>query len=161
MRDLDFAAEELRDLAQRIADNIARNGQKASGKTAESLEVVEGSDSVTLVGRKYFDNLERGVPPWSSINKKKVRSFGYILYQWSQDKGLTFADEDERKSFAFALAYKIANHGTELFREGGRADVYSSEIPDTIKRIIERMQNTYLAKIESIPLNLGNNESSN
>lgn len=149
----EIVVRELQDLAQRIADNIARNGQTASGKTARSLEVVEGQDEMLLLGRKYFDNLERGVPPWSSINKNKIHGFASILYRWSQDKGISFADDKERTSFAFALAYKIANKGTQLFRNGGRADVYSNEIPKTIDNIARKLADEVVMKFETIKLN--------
>lgn len=144
----DIVVRELQDLAQRIADNIARNGQTASGKTARSLEVKEGSDEVTLLGRKAFGTMETGrrgggVP----------RNFSAILYQWSLDKGISFDTDRERRSFAYLLARKIQNEGTQLFRDGGRADVYSNEIPKTINNIARKLADEVVLKFETIKLN--------
>lgn len=144
----DIVVRELQDLAQRIADNIARNGQTASGKTARSLEVREGSDEVVLLGRKAFGTMETGrrgggVP----------RSFPAILYQWSLDKGISFDTDRERRSFAYLLAKKIQKEGTQLFRDGGRADVYSNEIPKTIDNIARKLADEVVMKFETIKLN--------
>lgn len=144
----DIVVRELQDLAQRIADNIARNGQTASGKTARSLEVREGSDEVTLLGRKAFGTMETGrrgggVP----------RNFRSILYQWSLDKGISFDSDRERRSFAYLLAKKIQSEGTQLFRDGGRADVYSNEIPKTINNIARKLADEVVLKFETIKLN--------
>lgn len=150
----DIVVRELQDLAQRIADNIARNGQTASGKTARSLEVREGSGEVSLLGRKAFGTMETGrrgggVP----------RNFRAILYQWSLDKGISFDTDRERRTFAYFLAKKIQNEGTQLFRDGGRADVYSNEIPITLENIARRIGEEMKLQIESIPINYANSNA--
>lgn len=147
----DIVTRELQNLAQRIADNIARNGQTASGKTARSLEVREGSDDVTLFGRKAFHTMETGTPPLG--DKIKLKSFAAILYRWSQDKGISFDNDRERWSFAFQVAKKIKAEGTQLFRDKGRADVYSNEIPKTIDNIARKLADEVVLKFETIKLN--------
>lgn len=144
----DIVTRELQDLAQRIADNIARNGQTASGKTARSLEVREGSDEVVLLGRKAFGTMETG-----RRGGRVPRNFPSILYQWSLDKGISFDTDRERRSFAYLLAKKIQNEGTQLFRDGGRADVYSNEIPKTISNIARKLADEVVLKFETIKLN--------
>jgi hypothetical protein len=144
----DIVVRELQDLAQRIADNIARNGQTASGKTARSLEVREGSDEVALLGRKAFGTMETG-----RRGGRVPRNFPAILYQWSLDKGISFDTDRERRSFAFLLARKIQNEGTQLFRDGGRADVYSNEIPKTINTIARKLADEVVLNFETIKLN--------
>lgn len=143
--------QELQDLAQRIADNIARNGQTASGRTARSLEVREGSDEVVLLGRKAFHTMETGTPPLG--DKIKLKSFASILYRWSQDKGISFDNDRERWSFAFQVAKKIKAVGSKLFVDKGRADVYSNEIPKTINNIARKLADEVVLKIETIKLN--------
>ncbi len=150
----DIVNEELSDLAQRIADNIARNGQAASGRTQQSLHVVEDDDSVTLYGREGFHSLERGVSPEEV--KKDIMSFSRILYLWSQDKGISFSSDKERSSFAYLLARKIKREGTALYRDGGRADVYSNEIPTTVQRIRQRISAAFRLMVESININKPN-----
>lgn len=143
--------DELQRLAQRISDNIERNGQRASGKTQASLEVVDDGDAVALLGRKAFGTLERGVPPLG--DKIRLRSFAGILYRWAHDKGISFEDDRERWSFAFAVAKKIKKDGTQLFRDKGRTDVYSNEIPKTINNIARKLADEVVLRIESIKLN--------
>lgn len=147
----DIVVRELQDLAQRIADNIARNGQTASGKTARSLEVREGSDEVSLLGRKYFGTLETGRRPIGDV--KPSRSFVEILYQWSIDKRISFGDDRERWSFAYALGRRIHKKGTLLHQRVGRADVYSHEIPKTINNIARKLADEVVMKFETIKLN--------
>ena len=143
--------DELQRLAQRISDNIERNGQRASGKTQASLEVVDDGDAIALLGRKAFGTLERGVPPLG--DKIRLRSFAGILYRWAHDKGIAFEDDRERWSFAFAVAKKIKKDGSLLFRDNGRADVYSNEIPKTIDNIARKLADAVVLKFESIKLN--------
>jgi hypothetical protein len=146
MRWREQVVEELQSLAKRIADNIARNGQTASGRSAKSLEVRQEDDTFLLLGRKAFHTLERGVPPLG--DKIKTKSLAGILYRWSNDKRISFADERERWSFAFALAHKIKERGTRLYGDGGREDVYSSEIPATIQGIEKRLGTLFRMEIE-------------
>lgn len=147
----DIVNEELSDLAQRIADNIARNGQTASGRTQQSLHVVEDDDSVTLYGRKAFGTMETG-----RKGGRVPRTFQQILYRWSIDKGISFENERERRSFAYLLARKIQREGTALHRDGGRTDVYSNEIPTTVQRIRQRISAAFRMMVESININKPN-----
>lgn len=149
----DTVTNELQDLAQRIADNISRNGQRASGRTQRSFEVKDEGDTITLYGRKAFGTMETG-----RRGGRVPRNFREILYEWSIDKGIQFDTERERASFAYLLAKKIQKEGTELFREGGRADVYSNEIPPTIVSIQQKMKDLFITKFKSIKLNLFKNE---
>jgi hypothetical protein len=148
-----IVTEELQDLARRIAENIANNGQTASGRTARSLEVVDENDSLVLYGRKAFGTMETG-----RKGGRVPRNFSAILYQWSLDKGIAFSDERERRSFAYLLAKKIQKEGTELFREGGRSDVYSNDIQQTVENITQRISKSLQTEIQTIPLNNANNK---
>lgn len=140
--------DELQRLAQRISDNIERNGQRASGKTQASLEVVDDGDAVALLGRKAFGVMETG-----RRGGRVPRNFADILLQWSIDKSIQFDSDRERKSFAYLLAKKIQKEGSQLFRDKGRADVYSNEIPIAIENIARRLSEEMKLQIESIPLN--------
>lgn len=143
---------ELRNLRQRIADNIRKNGQTASGRSERSLNVQEEGDSIVLYGRRAFDTLERGTPPLG--DRIQTLPFAHILHRWAMDKGISFSDDKERWSFAFALAKKIKREGSALYRDGGRADVYSNEIPKTLERINQSLSATLAMRVmEGIELN--------
>lgn len=139
---------ELNLLKERIINNHISAGQKASGRTAASLNVMAEADFVSLLGRKAIGTLETGrkagpVP----------KNFYQIIKQWSKDKGLTFESESQRGTFAYFVAKKIADEGTKLFKEGGRNDIYSTEIPLTINKIAERITERFTTEITNIKIN--------
>lgn len=138
-------SEELNNLRQKIIDNHMRAGQKASGKTIASLRTVVEGDEGTLYGRKAFGTLETG-----RRGGKVPKGFYHIILQWMKDKGIQV---EKPKSFAYLVARKIAREGTKLYRQGGRDDIYSSEIPKTEESILSRITGLLSAEVESININ--------
>jgi len=157
---------ELEALKQRIAKNIVSSGQNASGRTIASLKVEEYDSGVRLLGRFPFGTLETGRKPGKVPN-----SFIGIIEQWIRDKGIKAApipyiripsqnwqpkyNPQERgdMSLASAIAYKIKKEGTKLHRSGGRADVYSKEIPLTLENIRKRLTGMFKTEIQTININ--------
>lgn len=140
--------EELEALKVRIIANHRQAGQVASGKTIASMQVNIDGDTGELVGRPFFGTLETGAKPWkNAANMKKVpASFNAIIEQWIKDKGLNLN--------SWAVSYKIIHEGTKLYRQGGRADIYSNEIPKTIESVGQRLLVIYDKQItETIKLN--------
>ena len=140
--------EELEALKERIIANHRQAGQVASGKTIASMQVNIDGDTGELVGRPFFGTLETGVKPWkNAASMKKVpASFNAIIEQWIKDKGLNLN--------SWAVSYKIIHEGTKLYRQGGRADIYSNEIPKTIESVGQRLLVIYDKQItETIKLN--------
>ena len=138
-------SEELESLRQRIIENHLRAGQKASGRTIASLHVETDNDGGILFGRKAFGTLETG-----RRGGKVPKGFYHIIYQWMQDKGIQV---ERPKSFAYLVARKIAREGTKLYRQGGRDDIYSNEIPKTTESVLSRITGLLGASVESINLN--------
>lgn len=156
-----LVAEELGDLLLRIEANIISTGSNASGRTIRSMEVITEDDYAALVGRKFFGTLETG-------RRAGLIPYGFsgIIYQWMIDKGVhatPYRYKDGRmekqehadRGMASAIAWKIAREGSKLHREGGRADVYSQEIPRTVERIREKMMSLVETELQSIKLNGG------
>lgn len=140
--------EELEALRDRIIANHRQAGQVASGKTIASMQVNIDGDTGELTGRPYFGTLETGAKPWrNEANMKHVPPpFNAVIEQWIKDKGLNLN--------SWAVAYKIIHEGTKLYRQGGRADIYSNEIPKTIDNIGQRLLVIYDQMItQSIQLN--------
>lgn len=142
--------DELLQLRQRIIDNHLRAGQKASGRTIQSLRVEASEDEGTLYGRKAFGTLETG-----RRGGRVPAGFYQIILQWVRDKGIQV---EKPKTFAYFVARKIAREGTSLYRQGGRADIYSNEIPKTTESIEKRIMALFAAEVESINLNSKSNE---
>lgn len=137
--------EELESLRQRIIENHIRAGQKASGKTISSLRVDVNDNKGTLFGRQVFGVLETGRKPG-----KVPKGFYQIIQQWVKDKGIQV---ENPKSFAYLVARKIAREGTELHRQGGRADIYSPEIEKTTQEIMNRAFAVFKDDVTHINLN--------
>lgn len=123
---------ELEFLQARIIANILRNGQNATGKTIASLHVETSPSSGTLYGRSYFGTLETGRRPG-----RVPSDFAAIILRWMQAKNI-HADDGNDKGMANAIVWAIKRKGSKLFREGGRKDVFSNEIPAARARIMER-----------------------
>lgn len=137
--------EELESLRQRIIENHIRAGQKASGKTISSLRVDVNDNQGTLFGRQAFGVLETGRKPG-----KVPKGFYQIIQQWVKDKGIQV---ENPKSFAYLVARKIAREGTELHRQGERADIYSPEIEKTTQEIMNRAFAVFKDDVTHINLN--------
>ena len=163
--------EELSRLAERIKENHRRAGQVASGRTLRSITYEVTEDRGTLFGREPFHTLETGRGPTRNRSNPPVR-LDLIIYQWVKDKGIhiapmpykrkpsekwqpkySSADERALVSFSNAVAKKIHKEGTQLFRDQGRNDIYSNEIPEAIKRIEERIAKVFSLAIDSIHIN--------
>lgn len=138
-------SEELNNLRQKIIDNHLKAGQKASGRTINSLRVEVGGDVGILFGRKAFGTLEMG-----RRGGRVPKGFYRIILQWMQDKGIRV---EKPKTFAYFVARKIAREGTKLYRQGGRDDIYSNEIPKTEESVLSRITGLISAEVESINLN--------
>ena len=157
---------ELEALKQRIASNIVASGQNASGRTIASLKIEERDSGARLLGRMPFGTLEAG-----RKSGKVPGSFIGIIGQWMRDKGIKAnpipyiripSDKWQPKytpqqrgdiSLAGAIAYKIKKEGTKLHRSGGKADVYSNEIPLTLENIRKQLSGIFTSEIQTININ--------
>ena len=136
----------LTDLKNRIIENHIAAGQKASGKTAESLNIQNPDEnSIGLFGRSYFAVLETGRKPG-----KVPKGFYSIILKWIEDKRINV---EKPKTMAYFTAKKIASEGTKLFRDGGRSDIYSNEIEKTIRAIETEIGRAAIESITNIKLN--------
>jgi hypothetical protein len=154
--------EELEALRVNIISNHFKAGQKASGRTAESLHVEVTDEEGILYGRKAFGVLETG-----RKGGRVPRNFQGIIIQWLKDKGIQatpipyLTDRPHKYTpeqrgvlrMSYLIARKIRREGTRLYRSGGRNDIYSQEIEKTIGNVEDRMLRVIKAEIEHIKLN--------
>lgn len=149
---MELVASELEALKQRIIENHRNAGQVASGRTIASLKVEITEDGGVLWGRSAFGTLETG-----RKGGKVPAGFWKIIRQWMDDKGIQVEKPD---SFAYLVARKIAREGTQLFRNGGRSNIYSPEVKDTVERVSDGIGILFGSEVEHINLNFnedGNN----
>lgn len=129
--------EELEALKRRISDNIGNAGQRASGRTQEGMSVEVHGTYGELTGRQAFSTLEKGSRPWEKKLSKTPKWFADIIQEWLEDKGLS------GKLNAWVVAHKIRTMGSQLRREGGRADIYSPEIETAMENISSRVSDYF------------------
>lgn len=123
----------------RIQDNLDSTGTTASGKTKESLRYeIEGdefSQKLTIYGRQYFQGVEEG----RGAGKIPYK-FQDILYDWAEAKGIlqNFGDtERKQRSVLYIVGQSIKNHGTQLYQDGGRLDIYTNVINEELPKLKE------------------------
>ena len=148
---MELVSSELEALKQRIIENHRSAGQVASGRTIASLKVEMTEDGGVLWGRSAFGTLETG-----RKGGKVPAGFWKIIRQWMDDKGIQVEKPD---SFAYLVARKIAKEGTQLFRNGGRSDIYSPEVKDTVERVSDGIGILFGSEVEHINLNFNEDGS--
>lgn len=148
---MELVSSELEALKQKVIENQKNSGQVASGRTIASMKVEVTEDGGVLWGRSPFGTLETGRKPG-----KVPAGFWKIIRQWMEDKGIQVEKPD---SFAYLVARKIAKEGTQLFRNGGRSDIYSPEVKDTVERVSQGIGILFGSEVEHINLNFNENGS--
>ena len=148
---MELVSSELEALKQKVIENQKNSGLVASGRTIASMKVEVSEDGGVLWGRSPFGTLETGRKPG-----KVPAGFWKIIRQWMDDKGIQVQKPD---SFAYLVARKIANEGTQLFRNGGRDDIYSPEVKDTVERVSQGIGILFGSEVEHINLNFNENGS--
>lgn len=146
---LDQAGKEIR-------VNMSSRRVNASGRTAESIRVEKYKTGLRLVGGTNGTHPVTDYPAWrgtadaadtapiptlefgrgvSTKTPPVPRAFYYIIREWTRDKGLNFASESERSTFAYFLSRKIAREGTQ--RSRNHIDIYSTPVMNAKDRINE------------------------
>ena len=103
--------------------NMETQDVNASGRTMGSLAVVSDNDGLRL---GLFGNAHAplGTLEVGRAGGKVPAGFYQIIKKWTRDKGLQFASETERGTFAYFVSRKIAREGTQRHRLP--VDVYST-----------------------------------
>ena len=128
----------------RIWQNIDTTGTKASGRTQESMWIESTPTGGRLWGRPYFQSVETGRPAG-----RVPFNFVAIIKQWIIDKGISVkqvayktsrqhkysVQERSLNMAAGAIAHSIETTGTQLFKSGGRHDIYSDVIAEEVAQL--------------------------
>ena len=131
--------EELNQLRVDIINAHISAGQKASGKTSESLSVENiTSDSGEIWGTKYIGVLETG-----RKGGKVPYDFKNILKRWALAKGLSFSSESDFNRWAYFVSQKIKREGTKLYLAGGRKDILSQPINNFSERFTKKITSQF------------------
>lgn len=110
----------------------AISGIQASGKTAQSIRYeVESSDtkdSLKLIGRKFFELIEKGIRP---SGKNPPPEMIQMLTDYARSRGM-----DKPEKAAWGIAKTILKEGDKTYRSGGRL-VYSPELIKFVEELQE------------------------
>lgn len=148
--------EELETLKQRIIANMYAANAVATGKTIKSMNVVvadRGRIEGTLYGRKFFGAVETGRRPTLPGTPPSKPTLYEAILAWCKARGIRGKDRKATRGIAWAITTTIHKRGTMLFRQGGRASIYSSEIPRTLKDVRERLMFLTSVQAKNIRLN--------
>lgn len=117
-----------------IRRNLASTGTNATGKTSRSLryEVTDTGDKITLkvFGKPYLAVVETGrkaTPQYTKPSDDFVNS----IREWLIAKG-------KSESSAYGIAKSIHQKGTKLWQTGGRQDIISNVINDSLTEKITK-----------------------
>lgn len=160
---MDALANGMMRLADVIRANHENAGQVASGKMRDSIRSAVLHDNEIFIGYVealgYVETLELGNAPWDDIPTKTAEDghtydyvpewFAETIGEWMANKGL-----QETKTFnRYVVAWNIIHEGTQLYRDGGRNDIYSEIVGQFSNEIADEIMQEYDTLISTITLN--------
>jgi len=131
-----------------IQQNLAATGTDATGETSRSTKyTITQEGTVTrfqITGRPYYMSVETGRRP--TPEKKPSRDFVKRIQAWMTSRGMLGA--------AYGIAMWINKKGTELFRSGGRKDIVSNVINESLydqiaQAVLKQFVNQYILTIDN------------
>lgn len=146
-------------IVEDIKKNLASTGTDATGETSRSLrfEVKKDGDKtiLSIYGRPYIMAVETGRGPKKSGGTGNSGMADNIL-KWMNVRGI-MTDQDQKKRFGFAkfLTKRINEKGSKLYRDGGRKDIITPVINDTLinnitKDVLKEFSKVYLGNVAQI-----------
>ena len=131
-----------------IRANMQAKGINASGRTSAALQVRQNGSRIELV-KVAGDNAPFGTLQYGRAKGRVPRGFYDILKQWTRDKGLSFSSEQERGTFAYFLARKIAREGTKRHRSP-RNDIYDEPLEKAVDGVRQETRKYVLGTIKAV-----------
>lgn len=140
-------AQILLQAREEIRANMQAKGINASGRTSAALQVVKRGSQIALI-KAEGQNAPFGTLQYGRAGGRVPAGFYEILKQWSRDKGLSFANEQERGTFAYFLARKIAREGTQRHRSP-RTDIYDEPLEKAVDGVRQEARKYVLGSIKA------------
>lgn len=126
-----------------IVKSIKEHIPNATGKTARSIEYIAEARGekykLIVLGREYLMALETGRKPKGD---KPSPSMVKNIQEWMDAKGM--------EGSAYGIARYINKHGSKLYREGGRRDVITNVVNESL---IDRISKDVLDALAQHTLN--------
>jgi hypothetical protein len=113
-----------------VRANLGATGTNATLRTSRSLRIEVKSEGTKIrmqaFGRPFFTSVEDGRRP--TPGKKPSREFIENLRPWAEARGID-------QSAVWAIATKINQRGTELWRSGGREDIVPPAVDEFVNNV--------------------------
>lgn len=141
----DIITEWAENVIEKIRKNLDDTNTTASGNSKRSLELVHTDTGFQIVGRPYFRSVEEGRP----AGKVPYR-FQDILYDWAEAKGIlkNFGEnESKQRSALYMVGQFIKTHGTKLWNDGPRTDIYSDVLETELPKLFNQIEGRILEDI--------------
>jgi hypothetical protein len=137
----------LKNLRASIIQRSTEAGQRASGRTYESIQ----AQNITathgeLVGPVWVAVLEDGRRPGPV-----PFNFYEIIMEWATFKGISWASADPItfERWAKGVAWNIRRFGTELYRSGQKLDIFETPIAEFERWLFEQLKVFYATEISN------------
>ena len=131
-----------------IRANMQTQNINASGRTSAALQVVQRGTKIELI-KAEGQNAPFQTLQYGRAGGNVPAGFYYIIKQWTRDKGLSFANETERGTFAYFTARKIAREGTQR-HETPNEQVYSDPIKKATEEVAKVVKDYVLASVSAV-----------
>lgn len=141
-------AQILLQAREEIRANMQAKGINASGRTSAALQVVQRGSHIALI-KSEGQNAPFGTLQYGRAGGRVPAGFYDILKQWSRDKGLSFSSEQERGTFAYFLARKIAREGTDRHRSP-RNDIYDDPLAKAVDGVRQEARKYVFGTIKAV-----------
>ena len=114
---------------------------RASGKTADSLEVIASNNVVKLIGSSVFEQLEYGRGATLSSGGSQGESLLNQIKQWIKDKGIVsnIKNDNDNSTLAFLITRKIHREGWNRAKYGGVGLISKVVTVGRIQSIIKKV----------------------
>ena len=124
---------------------------RASGKWADSLEVIAGEDTVKLMGEDYTQQLETGRRATGGGSGSAWATPLEDIKQWILDKGVFTAalESISLSSLAFLILRKIHTQGWKREAHGGVELISTVVTDERIQKIINEVGNAQIIQVSS------------
>ena len=138
----------LSKLKEDIIANIERAGKSATGTTVKALEHSVSGFRGMLEGAPWTFTLERGRGK-AKRNTGQKKEFIEGLKRWIVARGIPVNSQEDLERLAKFFRWYINEHGTKLFREKGRKDIFTPPINEFTDSLSENLSNLYVEEIIS------------
>jgi hypothetical protein len=113
---------------EQIRDNLSSTGTNATGKTSRSLQYEvkqQGTKAVLrITGKPFMAVVETGRRATPEYTKPSTQ-FVAAIREWLKAKG-------KSEGSAYGIAKSIHQKGTKLHRDGGRKDIISNVVNESL-----------------------------